>query len=74
VIRATTIDDLKAGLAAAKKADGPVLISIETDPLVPAPDSNSWWDVPIAEVSDLESVTKAQVAYEAARKKQRRYL
>jgi 3D-(3,5/4)-trihydroxycyclohexane-1,2-dione acylhydrolase (decyclizing) len=74
VIRAATIADLRAALASAKKADGPVLISIETDPLIPAPDSNSWWDVPIAEVSELESVTKAHQAYQAARSNQRRYL
>jgi len=74
VQRATTIADLRAALASVKDADGPVLISIETDPLIPAPDSHSWWDVPIAEVSELESVAKAQQAYQAARSSQRRYL
>jgi 3D-(3,5/4)-trihydroxycyclohexane-1,2-dione acylhydrolase (decyclizing) len=74
VIRATTINDLRAGLATAKDASGPVLISIETDPLVPAPDSNSWWDVPIAEVSTLDSVVKARSKYQAGRANQRRYL
>jgi 3D-(3,5/4)-trihydroxycyclohexane-1,2-dione acylhydrolase (decyclizing) len=73
-IRAATIADLRAALACAKEADGPVLISIETDPLVPAPDSNSWWDVPVAEISELESVTTARQAYQAARSSQRRYL
>jgi 3D-(3,5/4)-trihydroxycyclohexane-1,2-dione acylhydrolase (decyclizing) len=74
VIRAATIEDLRAALTSAKEADGPVLICIETDPLIPAPDSNSWWDVPIAEVSELESVTRAHQAYQAARSNQRRYL
>ena len=74
VIRAATIADLRAALASAKEADGPVLLCIETDPLVPAPDGNSWWDVPIAEVSELESVTRAHQAYQAARSNQRRYL
>jgi 3D-(3,5/4)-trihydroxycyclohexane-1,2-dione acylhydrolase (decyclizing) len=78
VIRAATIADLKAGLvaakAAAKSAGGPVVIHVETDPLVPAPDSQSWWDVPIAEVSGLDSVTSAEQAYQAARTRQRRYL
>jgi 3D-(3,5/4)-trihydroxycyclohexane-1,2-dione acylhydrolase (decyclizing) len=74
VIRAATIADLTAGLAAAKAADGPVLICVETDPLVPAPDSRSWWDVPIAEVSALDSVTQAGQAYQSARTHQRRYL
>ncbi len=74
VIKAAAIADLRAGLAAARQADGPVLISIETDPLAPAPDSGSWWDVPIAEVSELDSVTQAQAAYQASRARQRRYL
>jgi 3D-(3,5/4)-trihydroxycyclohexane-1,2-dione acylhydrolase (decyclizing) len=74
VIRAVTIDDLRAGLAAAIWADGPVLISIETDPLVSAPDSDSWWDVPVAEVSALESVAKARSVYHEGRVRQRRYL
>jgi 3D-(3,5/4)-trihydroxycyclohexane-1,2-dione acylhydrolase (decyclizing) len=74
VIRAVTIADLRAGLAAAKSADGPVLICVETDPLVPSPDSESWWDVPIAEVSGLESVTAAGQSYQVARARQRRYL
>ncbi len=74
VIRAATIAELRAGLVAAKAADGPVLIQVETDPLVPAPDSESWWDVPIAEVSGLESVTSAGQAYQAARAQQRSYL
>jgi 3D-(3,5/4)-trihydroxycyclohexane-1,2-dione acylhydrolase (decyclizing) len=74
VIRAATIADLKAALAAAKSAAGPVVIHVETDPLVPAPDSQSWWDVPIAEVSGLDSVTSAEQAYQGARTRQRRYL
>ena len=74
VIRAATIADLRAALASASHADGPVLISIETDPLIPAPDSDSWWDVPVAEISELESVAKAHQTYQAARARQRRYL
>ena len=31
---------------------GPVVIHVETDPLVYAPDSEAWWDVPVSEVSD----------------------
>ena len=75
VMRAATIAELTAALAAARVvADRPVVISIETDPLVPAPDSQSWWDVPIAEVSELGTVMEAQQAYSEARAHQRRYL
>jgi 3D-(3,5/4)-trihydroxycyclohexane-1,2-dione acylhydrolase (decyclizing) len=73
VHRASTIDELGAALAKAKSAPGPVLISIDTDPLVPAPSSESWWDVPIAEVSELDSVTAARQTYLAGRSNQRDY-
>jgi 3D-(3,5/4)-trihydroxycyclohexane-1,2-dione acylhydrolase (decyclizing) len=75
VIRAGSIDELSAALAAARAADdGPVVISIETDPLIPAPESESWWDVPVAEVSELDSVQAARKDYETSREHQRRYL
>ncbi len=74
VIAAATVADLADALGAAKSMDGPVVITIETDPLVPAPDSQAWWDVPVAEVSEIESVRQARVAYESALPRQRRYL
>jgi len=73
VHRTATIDEFGAALAKAKSADGPVLISIETDPLVPAPDSGSWWDVPIAEVSQLDSVNSARESYLSGRSNQRSF-
>jgi 3D-(3,5/4)-trihydroxycyclohexane-1,2-dione acylhydrolase (decyclizing) len=51
-----------------------VKLTIETDPLALAPDSESWWDVPVAEVSEIESVRQARAAYDAALSRQRRYL
>ena len=44
---------------------------IETDPMVPAPDSEAWWDVPVAEVSELDSTRRARAAYQAAKSGQR---
>jgi 3D-(3,5/4)-trihydroxycyclohexane-1,2-dione acylhydrolase (decyclizing) len=49
-------------------------IHVETDPMLFTPDSDAWWDVPVAQVSGLESARDARVAYESARKSQRRYL
>jgi 3D-(3,5/4)-trihydroxycyclohexane-1,2-dione acylhydrolase (decyclizing) len=74
VLRATTISDLTEALAAARAQAGPVVITIETDPLVPAPDSESWWDVPVAEVSALASAARARDGYEADRARRRTYL
>jgi 3D-(3,5/4)-trihydroxycyclohexane-1,2-dione acylhydrolase (decyclizing) len=74
VLRARTIDDLTAALRRAKGESGPVLVHVETDPLVPAPSSESWWDVPVAEVSELESTRQARKTYEANKDSQRPYL
>jgi TPP-dependent trihydroxycyclohexane-1,2-dione (THcHDO) dehydratase len=50
-----------------------VLVHLETDPLVPAPSSVSWWDVPVAAVSRLDSTRRARKAYQAAQAGQRNY-
>jgi 3D-(3,5/4)-trihydroxycyclohexane-1,2-dione acylhydrolase (decyclizing) len=47
------------------------VIHIETDPLVSAPDGGGWWDVPIAEASELPSVDDALESYRAAKQRQR---
>jgi 3D-(3,5/4)-trihydroxycyclohexane-1,2-dione acylhydrolase (decyclizing) len=47
----------------AKASDRTTVIHVETDPLIPAPDSESWWDVPVSEVSALESTQTAYQTY-----------
>ncbi|HLX48983.1 MAG TPA: 3D-(3,5/4)-trihydroxycyclohexane-1,2-dione acylhydrolase (decyclizing) [Streptosporangiaceae bacterium] len=72
-LRAQTIAQFRAALAAARQESGPVLVHIETDPLVPAPASESWWDVPVAEVSGLEATQQARKDYQAAKAAQAGY-
>ncbi|HEX5190345.1 MAG TPA: 3D-(3,5/4)-trihydroxycyclohexane-1,2-dione acylhydrolase (decyclizing) [Streptosporangiaceae bacterium] len=74
VITTSTVAELGDALRAAASMTGPVVITIETDSLAAAPDSESWWDVPVAEVSELEPVRQARAAYESAQPRQRRYL
>ena len=74
VFRTETIAELKAALARAKDEPGPVLVHIETDPMVPAPDNQAWWDVPVAEVSALEDTRRAREAYEKAKTAQRPFV
>jgi len=73
-IRAETIDDLRGALARARDASATTLVHIETDPLVPAPGDEVWWDVPVAEVSALEPTREARAAYEKARTSRRHHL
>jgi 3D-(3,5/4)-trihydroxycyclohexane-1,2-dione acylhydrolase (decyclizing) len=74
VIRCRTIADLTDGLKKAREAERLTVVHIETDPLSPVPSSESWWDVPVAEVSGLDSTSSARAAYDAAKRNQRLYL
>ena len=72
VMRVHGIEELNTALTKAREVIGtPVVIHIETDPLVPAPSSESWWDVPVAEVADLESTLEARAKYEDYKQAQR---
>jgi 3D-(3,5/4)-trihydroxycyclohexane-1,2-dione acylhydrolase (decyclizing) len=74
VIRCRGIDELPAALKQARDADTLTVVHIETDPLAPVPSSQSWWDVPVAEVSALDSTRAARAGYDAAKSAQRPYL
>jgi 3D-(3,5/4)-trihydroxycyclohexane-1,2-dione acylhydrolase (decyclizing) len=74
VIRAATIDEVHAALGAAKQIDRTVLISVEVDRYAGVPSYESWWDVPVSEVAEAESVRAARGEYETARKEERSYL
>jgi len=75
VLRAEGVEDFRAKLAEAKRhSGGPVLVHVQTDPLVPAPSSESWWDVPVAEVSRVDSTRQARKSYEQSKTNQRPYL
>jgi 3D-(3,5/4)-trihydroxycyclohexane-1,2-dione acylhydrolase (decyclizing) len=66
---------LSSAMKAAKAhVGGPVLIHINSNPEIYAPDGLGWWDVPITSVSTLDSTKKAYADYEQALKKQRKLL
>ncbi|HEU4977055.1 MAG TPA: 3D-(3,5/4)-trihydroxycyclohexane-1,2-dione acylhydrolase (decyclizing) [Baekduia sp.] len=70
----SSVRDLEDALREARAGSRTTVIEIQTDPLVGAPDSESWWDVPVAEVSELETTRAARAAYDAAKRGQRQYL
>ena len=55
-IKAATLAELKEALEKAKTLDRTTVIVVETDPAVGVPGYESWWDVAVAEVSELETV------------------
>src|SRR5690348_14450634 len=74
VIRCRTIADLTEALKHAREATRLTVVHIETDPRSPVPSSESWWDVPVSDVSTLDSTRTARTAYAEAKRRQRPYL
>jgi len=73
-IKAETIADLKKALAEAKAQERTTVIVIETDTTESVPGYESWWDVAVAEVSEIESVREARAKYEDAKKRERHFV
>jgi len=71
VLRTRTIDEFRDALAAACAAERTTMVLIETDPSIPAPSSEAWWDVPVAEVSTLATTRAARSQYELDKRRQR---
>jgi 3D-(3,5/4)-trihydroxycyclohexane-1,2-dione acylhydrolase (decyclizing) len=74
VIRAEDVSGLKTALVEAKHADRTVVIHIPVDRYEGVPDYESFWDVPVAEVSEMETVVAARKEYAQNRRAERRYL
>jgi 3D-(3,5/4)-trihydroxycyclohexane-1,2-dione acylhydrolase (decyclizing) len=70
-VRATTKEEFRQALTQARKNTRTSVIVIETAYDQRVPGYESWWDVPIAEVSEVASVQAARAKYVEARKKQR---
>ena len=70
--RATTRQELERALEAMRHHDRTSAVVIEVDKEKRVPGYESWWDVPISEVSGLESIRSARARYEEAVKRERR--
>ena len=69
--RVQTADELKAALTAAREQRRTSVVVIETSYDERVPSYESWWDVPIAQVSERDAVKAARRSYEEARRKER---
>ncbi|MEQ3552755.1 3D-(3,5/4)-trihydroxycyclohexane-1,2-dione acylhydrolase (decyclizing) [Pseudonocardia nematodicida] len=74
VLRVHTPGEFAEAIKTAKNATDSTVIHVETDPLVPAPDSRSWWDVPVSAVSELDSTRSARQVYDEHKATQRAFL
>jgi 3D-(3,5/4)-trihydroxycyclohexane-1,2-dione acylhydrolase (decyclizing) len=74
VIRCRTYDDFVAALKAAQDTNRTTVIYIRNDRLYGVPGYESWWDVPIAEVSDMPAGDAARQEWAAMRARERYFL
>lgn len=74
VVRVDSAGAFGKAVTAAKESPTSTVIHVETDPLVPAPSSESWWDVPVSETSTLESTQQAYETYRSAKADQHLHL
>jgi 3D-(3,5/4)-trihydroxycyclohexane-1,2-dione acylhydrolase (decyclizing) len=74
VIRASTVLEFREALREALAAETTTAVYVQTDPLAPGIPGGAWWDVPIAEVSRLDSTNAARRAYESDAAVRRDYL
>ena len=74
VLRCDGIAEFRENYAKAVASDRTTVLYIETDLTGPNPPGTAWWDVPVCEVSELDSTRKAFEEYEAERAGQRHYL
>ncbi|MGA2562893.1 MAG: thiamine pyrophosphate-dependent enzyme, partial [Steroidobacteraceae bacterium] len=68
---AISAQELTQALAVARGADCVSVIVVPVDPDKHMPATGSWWDVPVAEVSQDDRTRRAREAYEKARQRQK---
>jgi 3D-(3,5/4)-trihydroxycyclohexane-1,2-dione acylhydrolase (decyclizing) len=73
-IRANTIAELRKALEQAKHEEVTTVIVVEVDRYEGVPGYESWWDVPVAEISDRAEVRSVRAEYDDARRAERRFL
>jgi 3D-(3,5/4)-trihydroxycyclohexane-1,2-dione acylhydrolase (decyclizing) len=61
-------------LASARAASRTTVVYVPVDPSIGVPGYESWWDVPVAEVSEQGDVQKARGTWAVGKKRQRSYL
>ena len=71
VLRTRTIEEFRVALGKARASARTTVVHVEADPLSPVPSSESWWDVPVAEIAALPSTQRARDTYEQAKQRQR---
>jgi 3D-(3,5/4)-trihydroxycyclohexane-1,2-dione acylhydrolase (decyclizing) len=73
-VRVCNRREFQEALASTRGESRTTVIVAEVEKEIRVPGYESWWDVPVAEVSDMESVRAAREKYEAAVKAERLFI
>jgi 3D-(3,5/4)-trihydroxycyclohexane-1,2-dione acylhydrolase (decyclizing) len=73
-VRARTREELAEAVKAMPSHDRTSVVVVETDYSARVPGYESWWDVPVSEVSEVDTVDEAYRSYVAIREKERYFL
>ena len=74
VFRCAGYDEAVAALKASRSIDKTVVLYVRTDRYEDVPGYETWWDVPVAETSQMDSVNEARKGWETMRDQERFYL
>ncbi|MDX2932750.1 PfkB family carbohydrate kinase [Streptomyces ipomoeae] len=74
VLHATSVEEFRSAMEKAKAATRTTVVHVETDLHGPNPPGHGWWDVPVSEVSALDSTRSAYETYATHKHAQRHYL
>ena len=70
-VRAGSEAELVAGLRGARSADRTTVIVVDCERVAASGAYGTWWDVPVAEVSQMPGVQQARAEYDRQRERQR---
>jgi len=74
VIEARDYAEFVTALESARTLERTTVIYVRTDRYHGVPDYEGWWDVPVAEVSEMPEVQAARAAWETGRARERSFL
>jgi 3D-(3,5/4)-trihydroxycyclohexane-1,2-dione acylhydrolase (decyclizing) len=74
VVECKTYADFVAALETVRTTDRTSVIYIQDDRYLAIPNYEGWWDVPVAEVSEMPSVQAARAEWESMRAQERYFL
>jgi 3D-(3,5/4)-trihydroxycyclohexane-1,2-dione acylhydrolase (decyclizing) len=71
VMEPDTLAEIQDAFRAAERSPKPVVVVVTCDREARVPGFESWWDVPVAEVSTMPAVQQARAVYEQAQRAER---